>query len=102
VQGSADQKEYAVDWPSRQRCRDCLAESEPAKLTDPGIEQRDRVLKARRSQHKGVLTRGIRPELYLLNPADFLKPFGPRQFDGRRCGVWPRLEGDRRASAVVG
>jgi hypothetical protein len=56
-----------------------LAESEPAKLADPGIEQRDQVLKARSSQHKGVvvLTRGIRPGLYLLNAADFLKPFGP-------------------------
>ncbi len=56
-----------------------LAESEPAKITEPGIEQRDQVLKARRSQHKAVvvLTRGIRPGLYLLNAADFLKPFGP-------------------------
>jgi len=56
-----------------------LAESEPAKLIDPGIEQRDQVMKARRSQHKAVvvLTRGIRPGLYLLNAADFLKPFGP-------------------------
>ena len=56
-----------------------LAESEPAKLIDPGIESRDQVLKARRSQHKGVvvLTRGIRPGLYLLNAAEFLKPFGP-------------------------
>jgi hypothetical protein len=56
-----------------------LAESEPAKLIDPGIEQRDQVLKAWRSHHKGVvvLTRGIRPGLYLLNAADFLKPFGP-------------------------
>src|SRR5215831_3994870 len=56
-----------------------LAESEPAKITEPGIEQRDQVLKARHSQHKAVvvLTRGIRPGLYLLNAADFLKPFGP-------------------------
>jgi hypothetical protein len=56
-----------------------LVETEPAKLTDPGIEQRVQVLKARSSQHKGVvvLTRGIRPGLYLSNAADFLKPFGP-------------------------
>jgi hypothetical protein len=56
-----------------------LAESEPAKISDPGNEQRDQVLRARRSQHKGVvvLTRGIRPGLYLLNAADFLKPYGP-------------------------
>jgi hypothetical protein len=57
-----------------------LTESEPAKLNEPEIEQRDQVLKARRSQHKAVvvLTRGgIRPGLYLLNAADFRKPFGP-------------------------
>jgi len=56
-----------------------LVQSEPAQLTDPGIEQRDQVLKARHSQHKGVvvLTRGIRPGLYLSNAADFLKPSGP-------------------------
>jgi hypothetical protein len=56
-----------------------LAESEPARLSEPGIEQRDQVLKARRSQHKAVvvLTRGIRPGLYLLNASDFGKPFGP-------------------------
>ena len=56
-----------------------LAESEPAKLSDPGIEQRDQVLKARRSPHKAivVLTRGVKPGLYLLNAGDFRKPFGP-------------------------
>src|SRR5215831_18128462 len=31
-----------------------LAESEPAKLIDPGIEQRVQVLQARRSRHKAV------------------------------------------------
>jgi hypothetical protein len=52
-----------------------LAESEPAKLSDPGIEQRDQVLKARRSPHKAVvvLTRGVNPGLYLLNAGDFRK-----------------------------
>src|SRR5215472_3770029 len=56
-----------------------LVESEAAKISDPGIEQRDQVLKARHSQHKGVvvLTRGVRPGLRLLNAADFLKPSGP-------------------------
>ena len=56
-----------------------FAESEPAKLSDPGIEQRHQVLDARRSRHAGVvvLTRGVRPGLYLLNAGDFLKPFGP-------------------------
>ena len=56
-----------------------LAESEPVKLSEPGIERSDQVSKARRSQHKAVvvLTRGARPGLYLLNASDFLKPFGP-------------------------
>ena len=37
------------------------------------------VAEARRSRHKAVvvLTRGIRPGLYLLNASNFLKPFGP-------------------------
>ena len=56
-----------------------LAESEPAKLSEPGIEQREQVSKARRSQHKAVvvLTRGVRPGLYLLNAPGFRNPFGP-------------------------
>ena len=37
------------------------------------------VAEARRSRHRAVvvLTRGIRPGLYLLNASSFLKPFGP-------------------------
>ena len=56
-----------------------MAESEPAKLSEPGIEQREQVSKARRSQHKAVvvLTRGVRPGLYLLNAPGFRNPFGP-------------------------
>lgn len=56
-----------------------LAESEPGKLSESGIEQSDQVSKARRSQHKAVvvLTRGTRLGLYLLNASDFLKPLGP-------------------------
>jgi len=56
-----------------------LAESDPVKLSEPGTEQADQVLKARRSEHKAVvvLTRGVRPGLYLLNASDFRKPFGP-------------------------
>ena len=56
-----------------------LAESSPAKLSDPGIEERHEVLIARRSRHQGVvvLTAGVRPGLYLLNAGDFLKPSGP-------------------------
>src|SRR2546428_279128 len=56
-----------------------LAESEPAALGDAGIRQRDQVQEARRGQHKAVvvLTRGIRPGLFLLNASAFIKPFGP-------------------------
>jgi len=37
------------------------------------------VAEARHSRHKAVvvLTRGVRPGLYLLNASNFLKPFGP-------------------------
>lgn len=55
-----------------------LAESEPSKLAEPGIEQSRQVLEARRSQHKAVvvLTRGVRPGLFLLNASSFTRPFG--------------------------
>src|SRR5215472_16846783 len=81
-----------------------LAESEPAKLIDPGIEQRDQVLKARRSQHKAVvvLTRGTRPGLYLLNAADFLKPFGPPMLQiSSSESEWLREMAAARAEATL-
>jgi hypothetical protein len=56
-----------------------LAESEPSKLAEPGIEYRSQVSQARRSQHKAVvvLTRGTRAGLFLMNASAFNKPFGP-------------------------
>lgn len=56
-----------------------LAESETSKLAEPGVEQRSQVSEARRSRHKAVviLTRGIRPGLFLINASAFSKPFGP-------------------------
>src|SRR5712664_1503594 len=56
-----------------------LAESEPYKLAEPGIEYRSQVSEARRSRHKAVivLTRGARPGLFLMNASAFSKPFGP-------------------------
>jgi hypothetical protein len=56
-----------------------LAESEPYKLAEPGIEHRSQVSEARRSRHKAVvvLTRGARPGLFLMNASTFRKPFGP-------------------------
>jgi hypothetical protein len=56
-----------------------LAESEPSKLAEPGIEYRSQVSEARHSRHKAVvvLTRGTRPGLFLLNASAFSKPFGP-------------------------
>jgi hypothetical protein len=57
-----------------------LAETEPSKLAEPGIEYRSQVAEARRSQHKAVvvLTRGTtRPGLFLMNASAFSKPFGP-------------------------
>ena len=81
-----------------------LAESEPAKISDPGIEQRDQVLKARSSQHKGVvvLTRGIRPGLYLSNAANFLKPFGPPMLQISSAeSEWLREMAAERAEATL-
>jgi len=58
-----------------------LAESDPARFSDTGIEheQRDQVQEGRRSQHQAVvvLTRGVRPGLFLLDASAFTKPFGP-------------------------
>jgi len=56
-----------------------LAESEPSKLAEPGVEQRSQVSEARQSGHKAVvvLTRGTRPGLFLMNASAFSKPFGP-------------------------
>jgi len=56
-----------------------LAETEPYKLAEPGVEQRGQVSEARQGRHKAVvvLTRGIRPGLFLMNASAFSKPFGP-------------------------
>ena len=56
-----------------------LAESEPYALSTPGLELSKQVAEARRSAHKAVvvLTRGIRPGLFLLNANSFTKPSGP-------------------------
>jgi hypothetical protein len=81
-----------------------LAESEPAKLSDPGIEQRDQVSKARRGPHKAVvvLTRGLKPGLYLLNAADFRKPFGPPMLQiSSSESEWLRERTAARAEATL-
>jgi hypothetical protein len=56
-----------------------LVEAQTAELGEPGTDHRDEVAEARRSRHKAVvvLTRGVRPGLYLLNASDFRRPFGP-------------------------
>jgi hypothetical protein len=56
-----------------------LTESETAEPDDYLTQRPDEVAEARRSRHKAVvvLTRGVRPGLYLLNASSFLKPFGP-------------------------
>lgn len=57
-----------------------LTESEPSRLTDPGSESRRAVLtEVRQSRHRAVvlITRGVRPGLFLLNAPAFAKPFGP-------------------------
>lgn len=56
-----------------------LVESEPYDLSQPGKELSKEVAQARTSQHKAViiLTRGVRPGLFLLNAGGFSKPSGP-------------------------
>jgi hypothetical protein len=56
-----------------------LVESQIAEPSDSATQQPDEVAEARRSRHIAVvvLTRGVRPGLYLLNASKFLKPFGP-------------------------
>ncbi len=81
-----------------------LAESEPAKLSEPGIEQREQVLKARRSPHRAVvvLTRGTRPGLYLLNAANFRDPFGPPMLQISSSETeWLRERAAARAPATL-
>ena len=81
-----------------------LVESQTAELEEPGTEHRDEVAEARRSRHKAVvvLTRGVRPGLYLLNASDFRKPFGPPmvQVSGLRS-EWLRECAAARAKATV-
>ncbi len=81
-----------------------LVESQAAELGEPGTEERDEVAEARRSRHKAVvvLTRGVRPGLYLLNASDFRKPFGPPmlQVSGAQS-EWLRERAAARAKATL-
>lgn len=56
-----------------------LAESEAYDLSQPGKEFSKQVAEARSSRHKAVviLTKGVRPGLFLLNANSFPKPSGP-------------------------
>ena len=56
-----------------------LVETEPYTLAAPGSQQLGQVSEARRGRHKAVvvLTRGMRPGLFLMNAPDFSKPSGP-------------------------
>lgn len=83
-----------------------LAESEPARFSDTGIEheQRDQVQEGRRSQHKAVvvLTRGVRPGLFLLNASAFTKPFGPPMLQISSAeSEWLREQAAARAEATL-
>lgn len=81
-----------------------LAESEPSKLAEPGIEQSRQVLEARRSQHKAVvvLTRGVRPGLFLLNASSFTRPFGlPMLQISSSESEWIRQQAAAHAEATL-
>ena len=81
-----------------------LAESEPAMIIEPGFDQRNQVQEGRRSQHKAVvvLTRGIRPGLFLLNASAFAKPFGPPMLQiSSSDSDWLREQAATRAEAML-
>jgi hypothetical protein len=81
-----------------------LAETEPYKLAEPGIEYRSQVSEARRSRHKVVvvLTRGTRPGLFLMNASAFSKPFGPPmlQISGAESN-WLNEQAQSRTEATL-
>lgn len=81
-----------------------LIESEPPSFSDPGIEQREQVQEARRSQHKAivVLTRGPRPGLFLINARGFTKPFGPPMLQiSSSESAWLKQQAERHAEATL-
>jgi hypothetical protein len=81
-----------------------LVESQTAELGEPGTALRDEIAEARRSRHKAVviLTRGVRPGLYLLNASDFRKPFGPPMVQVSSIhSDWLRACAATRAKATV-
>ena len=80
-----------------------LAESEPSKLAEPGIEYRSQVSEARNSRHNAVivLTRGARPGLFLMNGSVFNKPFGPPMLQISSAeSAWLKEQAQRRAEAT--
>jgi hypothetical protein len=81
-----------------------LAETEPYKLADPGIEYRSQISEARRSRHKAVvvLTRGTRQGLFLMNASAFSKPFGPPmlQISGAESN-WLNEQAQSRTEATL-
>ena len=81
-----------------------LVESEPAQLNEPGVELRNQVREARSSRHKGVvvLTRGVRPGLFLLNASAFTKPSGPPMLQiSSSESEWLRVQAAKRAEATL-
>ncbi len=81
-----------------------LAESEPAQLNESDSKRRDQVSEARRSRHKAVavLTRGVRPGLFLLNANAFRQPFGPPMLQVSSLeSEWLRERAAARAEATL-
>jgi hypothetical protein len=82
-----------------------LAESEPSKLAEPGIEYRSQVSEARQSRHKAVvvLTRGTtRPGLFLMNASAFSKPFGPPMLQISSAeSAWLKEQAQSRPEATL-
>lgn len=81
-----------------------LVESQIDEPGESGTEQDDEIAEARRSRHKAVvvLTRGVRPGLYLINASSFRKPFGPPMVQVSSIhSEWLRERAAARAMATL-
>jgi hypothetical protein len=82
-----------------------LAETEPSRLTQPGSEvQRARVAEVRQARHKAVIliTRGVRPGLFLLNAPAFKAPVGPPVLQVSSAEAeWLKAQAQQRAEVAL-
>jgi hypothetical protein len=82
-----------------------LAETEPSRLTQPGSEVlRARLAEVRQARHGAVIliTRGIRPGLFLLNAPAFKTPVGPPVLQVSSAEAeWLKAQAQQRAEVAL-